>query len=616
VSFWRTGVEDWTRAQVNTPVAPGDALYTAAAANAELQIGPRAYLRAGADTQLGLENQEPDFLQFKVTAGHASLDVRSLTRGHTIEIDTPNGAFTIEATGYYRFDITNNTTTFVTRRGGRATVTPPGGETSAIAPSEEVVIVGADNPSLETYVAPEIDAWDRWNYDRTDHLIDALSARYVPSGVYGTDALDHYGAWRVTADYGPVWVPAGVAPGWAPYSLGRWIWDPYYGWTWVDQAPWGWAPYHYGRWVSVNGFWGWTPGPLVVTPVYSPALVAFFGGSHFGVSIGIGAPAVGWVALGWGEPLVPWWGRPGFIGHPCWGGWGGPRVVNNVVINNKTVVNVTNINTYHNVRVRNAVIAARQDRFGRGGPDHIHVREVDARQLEPLHGRLPVQPVAESLAPRVGHARRPTEATSRRPVVGTRLPHDAAASLRAEGLNVPQSAAPAPRIVSGRPVPHSTLVAPRPPFGQHGTRERQRPPLPPRFGGSGQPEQAQPRPRRAPARPSHEPRQVQPAPETNAPSGQMSAPRIREPRRPEAREPAPRAPVPEQRQPAPPPPERRAPAAQPAPPPRNLPGEPANRLYRGAPAMGGPHPNAAAGPQGNPQPGHESGRQGRGESTR
>src|SRR5213593_288177 len=96
VSFWRPGAEDWAPAQVNTALAPGDALYAGTAANLELQIGPRAFLRAGAETQVGLENHEPDFLQLKVTAGHVSIDLRSLAPRHTVEVDTPNAAFIIE----------------------------------------------------------------------------------------------------------------------------------------------------------------------------------------------------------------------------------------------------------------------------------------------------------------------------------------------------------------------------------------------------------------------------------------------------------------------------------------------------------------------------------------
>ena len=54
----------------------------------------------------------------------------------------------------------------------------------------------------------------------------------------------------------------------------------------------------------------------------------------------------------------PWWGRPGFVGVASWHGWGGPRVVNNVVVRNTTVVNVQNINVYRNVTVNNAVVSA------------------------------------------------------------------------------------------------------------------------------------------------------------------------------------------------------------------------------------------------------------------
>ena len=330
VSFLRPGADDWTPARVNTALAAGDELYTAESANLELQIGARAFARAGENTQLGLTSLEPDFLQLRVTSGHVSLDLRSLKTGQTFEIDTPNAAFTVERSGYYRVEVDGETTTFTSRRGGRATVTPASGESATIAASEQVVVSGTDAPQVETYAAPELDAWDRWNYARTDDQLDAVSARYVPSGVYGANDLDHYGDWRVVPTYGAVWVPRRVAVGWAPYSTGRWIYDPYYGWTWVDDAPWGWAPYHYGRWVHLSGYWGWCPGPIVARPYYAPALVAFYGGGGFSVGVTIGTPYVGWVALGWGEPLVPWWGPARFRGHPRWAGWGGPRVVNNV----------------------------------------------------------------------------------------------------------------------------------------------------------------------------------------------------------------------------------------------------------------------------------------------
>ncbi len=231
VSFWRPGATDWAPAQINTPLAPGDELYTGNQGNLELQVGPRAFVRAWGDTQLGLVNQDPDFLQLKVTSGHVSVDLRSLDPGRTVELDTPHGAVVIEQPGYYRADVTQERTSFIARRAGRATMTSAGGQAVAIGPNQAVILQGLPTPTTQSDAAPALDPWDRWNYARSDQLIEAASIRYVPSEVYGVRDLDQYGSWRVVETYGSVWVPAGVPAGWAPYSTGRWIWDPYYGWT-------------------------------------------------------------------------------------------------------------------------------------------------------------------------------------------------------------------------------------------------------------------------------------------------------------------------------------------------------------------------------------------------
>ncbi len=555
VSFWRPGAEDWAPAQVNTPLAPGDELYTGHGGNLEVQLGNRAFVRAWGDTQVGLANQEPDFLQVKVTAGHVSLDLRTVDPGHTVELDTPSGAFTIERPGYYRIDVTPDRTSFITRRAGRATMTLADGQPLAIAPSEEVVLEGAPTPSAQSYVAPDLDTWDRWNYARTDELLESISARYLPAGVYGANELDHHGNWRVVPQYGAIWVPEAVPVGWAPYSTGRWVWDPFYGWTWVDTAPWGWAPYHYGRWVFVDGFWAWAPGPLVARPVYAPALVAFFGapGARVGVS-------VSWVALGWGEPLVPWWGRPGFVGQPYWGGWGGPRVVNNVVVNRTTVVNVNKINVYQNVTVQNAVVRVPQERFGRDPVHEARVAQVDVRQLQPVHGTLPVKPAPASFVAASGAAVRPPEPVVSRRVIATRplatravaLAPSASAIKQAPVVNVPPA-----RVVKIPPRAATTAPA-RPAFGASSV-ERARPAAPPRFttsipSGAREPMRSEP--------PSREQMRVAPP----APSRPASPPPPREQIGASQVSSAPRA-------------EPRAEQVR-----RALPGEPANRL---APGRGG-----------------------------
>jgi hypothetical protein len=480
VSFWRPGAPEWVQAQLNIAFAAGDQLYTGSPGNLELQIGPRAYVRAWANTQVGLESVEPGFLQFKITAGHASFDLRALEPGHTVEVDTPNAAFTIDHVGYYRIDVSGERTSFITRRAGRAIVTPISGEGFSIAPSEEVVIEGTQGPSINSYAAPQLDSWDKWNYARTEHLLDAVSSRYVSPDIYGLGELDRAGAWRNVPEYGPVWVPTAVPAGWAPYSTGSWVRDPYYGWTWVDTAPWGWAPYHYGRWVYVNNYWGWAPGPMVARPVYAPALVAFFGGGGGSVSVSIGGPAVGWVALGWGEPCVPWWGPSHFAHRPWWGGWGGPRVVNNVVVNRTTVVNVENINVYRNAGVRNGMVVVKEDRFGHGPITSARITHVEPQQFRPTHAAPKGTSGPASFAPSANRGVRPPEASLERPVVATRAPHAAAGA----GADRERNQGPAPRIVSAPQSREGAATLQRPAFGQsrleRSTVDRAKTPTPPK----------------------------------------------------------------------------------------------------------------------------------------
>jgi hypothetical protein len=479
ISFWRPGAEDWLEARRNTPIAVGDELYSGAGANFELQIDARAFVRADERTQIALVNQATDFIQFRVASGRVSLHLNRIDPGMTVEVATPNAVFRIAHEGYYRLDVDQGTH-FITRRGGRAMVIPAGGRAMDILASEDIVVTGDDPARVESYVAPEPDQWDRWNYARSDDLLDAVSARYLPPGVYGADELDHYGNWRVVPEYGPVWIPDHVAGHWAPYSAGSWVWDPYYEWTWIDDAPWGWAPFHYGRWLSIDGVWAWAPGPVALRrPAYSPALVAFFwAGDDVSVRIGIGTSGLFWVSLGWGEPVVPWWGRTGFRGRPWWGGWHGPRVVNNVVIHDRAVVNPSHI-IYRNSRLAHAVAHAPRDKFGRPQERARLTERIDIREMDRLHGTLPVRPGPESVAVGVRKGNRPPPETTTRPVLGTRAPSQTRRPW--------PDASPAVKVVPPAPVRIVPLPkreessTRRPEFGGQGADVRPRPPEPTRY---------------------------------------------------------------------------------------------------------------------------------------
>jgi hypothetical protein len=191
VSYWRQGADEWAGARPNLALAEGDALYAGKGSNFEVQFDNRSFVRADEDSQLTLMNQEADFIQFKVTSGLVSFDIRNMKVGDRVEVDTPDALFVIEQPGYYRVEVNANTH-FITRRGGRAMVTTADGRTLSIYPSEDIVITAGDPVQVATYAAPAPDAWDRWNDARSERTGESVSSRYLPPDVYGAEELDDH----------------------------------------------------------------------------------------------------------------------------------------------------------------------------------------------------------------------------------------------------------------------------------------------------------------------------------------------------------------------------------------------------------------------------------------
>ena len=385
----------------------------------------------------GCRASSRDYLQLKVTAGTLSLDLRDVPPGETVDVNTPAGVLTVERAGYYRIEAGADRTAFLADRGGAATLTiEDGGEGAGRAERAgrdlEPGRVGwrSRRAGAERLGSLELRAHRRAP-DRRERTVRAVRhlRRQRPGPSW---QLAHRARVRPRLGAGR------RAAGWAPYSTGRWIWDPHFEWTWVDDAPWGWAPYHHGRWVRVGDTWAWAPGPIVARPHYAPALVAFFQP----VVVTVSRP-VSWVALGWGEPCVPWWGRSRHAGRPWWGGWGGPRLAR----------------AHRNADVHHAVVTVPSERFGRGPVDGSRLRSADVTGLQPLHGALGIRPTPGSLVPRDrsgreadpvepperrGHppaARRVAEAPCRR---AARRPRPGPASRRRRS-SWPCGASPGPR---------------------------------------------------------------------------------------------------------------------------------------------------------------------------
>jgi hypothetical protein len=328
VSVQPRGTEDWVAGTLNRPLTIADNVWTDKDSRTELNVGT-GIIRMGSETSLTLTNVSDNTVQVELHQGTLDLHVRHLFGGEIYEVDTPNMAFTIQKSGDYRLDVDpNGDASVVTVRKGEGDATGQGPGVR-VHSNEQVRFTDGTSMTHTNAEAPPYDGFDSWCAVRDKREDTSLSARYVAPGTVGYEDLDDNGVWRETPPYGPVWVPSSVPPGWAPYQYGHWIWVEPWGWTWVDDAPWGYAPFHYGRWVYTGGYWGWAPGPIYARPVYSPALVAWFGGPGWGVNFGFPLGGFGWCALGFGEPFFPWYG----------GGFGYFRSVN---ISNTRIANINN----------------------------------------------------------------------------------------------------------------------------------------------------------------------------------------------------------------------------------------------------------------------------------
>jgi len=416
VSLQPGGVNDWVAAVVNRPLTTADRVWTDKDSRSELQLGG-AFVRMGAETSLTLSNVSDDTVQLQLDQGTLNVRIQRLYAGQVYEVDTPNLAFTVTRAGAYRFDVDPNsdrTRITVWRGEGEATGE---GRAVEIRKNEQVQFMGGTSLQHQALDEPEPDGFDDWCNVRDRRIDESASARYVSADVIGYEDLDGYGTWHSVPDYGPMWVPT-VASGWAPYRYGHWVWIEPWGWTWVDDAPWGFAPSHYGRWVYYRGAWGWVPGPVRVRPVYAPALVAWVGGTHWGVSMTFGGSSgVAWFPLGYGEPYIPPY-------HVTRNYFQQVNVTNTKIVNitnvtnnyyvannNTTVVNNVNVNkiVYRNQNVDGAVTAVpRTVLVNSQSVGRVAVR-VPQREIAsvPAAVAAPVAPTTVSVLGNAGHGAMP-----------------------------------------------------------------------------------------------------------------------------------------------------------------------------------------------------------------
>ena len=304
VSMFDSEQGRWAAAERNRPLTSGDRLSTGPQGRAELRIGSTVLRMAGA-TELEVVRLDDERMSFQLHTGSMAVRVRSREAAADIDLLTAEVRLRPERAGHYRIDRIDDSTQAGALR-GTLRIDGPEGFIIETGQRAELWREGRQQRNLRfAWTNLPNDNFAEWVAREDSRDERSASSRYVSPEMTGAEDLDRNGRWERHAEYGAVWYPIEVRADWAPYRHGRWAWVRPWGWTWVDEAAWGFAPFHYGRWVSVSGRWGWWPGEYVARPVYAPALVAWVGGAHLGVSIGIGGPNVGWVPLAPREWYTP-----------------------------------------------------------------------------------------------------------------------------------------------------------------------------------------------------------------------------------------------------------------------------------------------------------------------
>ena len=323
---------EWVNATRNRPLTAGDRLSTDAGARAEVRIGSTT-LRLDSGSELEVLRLDDERVSLQLHNGSLASRLRSREAAAEFDLKTAEGQFTTQRAGRYRFDRMDGTS-HLTVYNGQALYEGPRSALTVNSGQRAEFWIDDKDAAQYSITEPQRDAFSAWNGERDRSDDRSVAARYVSPEMTGVEDLDRYGRWDQSPEYGSLWIPRGVASGWAPYSTGHWAWVRPWGWTWVDDAPWGFAPFHYGRWVWFRSAWCWSPGTYVARPVYAPALVAWVGGPSVSVSLSIGGgfagPAVGWFPLAPREVYVPSYRTS-------------PGYVQNVNVTQVTNINVTNV---------------------------------------------------------------------------------------------------------------------------------------------------------------------------------------------------------------------------------------------------------------------------------
>jgi hypothetical protein len=254
----------WETAQANLPIRQGYVIATDnGRAEVEFENGAMAFLN---------ENTVLDFYDLSLEDGARTTRL-VLRQGSASFYVNPSsgdyfsvtgGDFTVEANGKSSFRVNNfDDGSDVDLLTGHASVLHKK-ETTPLSKGQSLSMKAGED-AVDIGRLPSGDDFDHWVSGRIDTVSSATNASLqytnLPYYAPGYADLYTYGAWSSCGGYGYGWRPFGASLGWSPFSMGQWLWDPGFGWTFASSQPWGWAPYHYGGWLFDASCGGWFYSP-------------------------------------------------------------------------------------------------------------------------------------------------------------------------------------------------------------------------------------------------------------------------------------------------------------------------------------------------------------------
>src|SRR5580692_3294201 len=262
----------WETAQANLPIRQGYVIATDnGRAEVEFENGAMAFLN---------ENSVLEFFDLSLDDGARTTRLVLRQGSASFYVNPSNGDyfsvtggdFTVEASGKGSFRINNfDDGSNVVVLTGHASVLHKK-ETTQISKGQSLAMKAGED-TVDIGRLPADDDFDHWVSGRIDTVSTATNAslQYTNSPYYlpGYADLYTYGAWSSCGGFGYGWRPFGAGLGWSPFTMGQWMWDPGFGWTFASYQPWGWAPYHYGGWLFDASCGGW---------FYSPPIYYGYGG--------------------------------------------------------------------------------------------------------------------------------------------------------------------------------------------------------------------------------------------------------------------------------------------------------------------------------------------------